>query len=224
MADTQIPKTANELVDFYAAHFEIWEQHALQIGLSTELVTAVKDASGTAVAARNAAIAARNASKLATSMYHDKVDILRSIGGAAVATIRAFAEATDNSEVYDLAKLSPPAPPSPAGPATAPTEFTADPNADGTITLRWKGTIARGQTFDIERSIDGGPAAFIKNMRGKKYIDTAVPTGAVSITYRAWGVRNNVRSETSASTQVLFGTLPPALQAVFKTGNATLAA
>src|SRR5690606_33509652 len=100
-----------------------------------------------------------------------------------------------NPEVYELAKLAPPSPPAPIAPPTSPTEFRADPNADGTITLTWKGTLSQNQSFDIERSIDGGTFTFVKNVRGKRWLDDRVPMNSVSITYRAYGVREAKRSD-----------------------------
>src|SRR5690606_1211712 len=95
----------------------------------------------------------------------------------------------------------------------------ADPIADGTILLKWKGTLSHGQDFDIERAIDDGPFVFIKNVRAKSYHDMAVPMNTNAIKYRIYGVRATKRSVTSATANVLFGTLPPALQAAFRSGG-----
>jgi hypothetical protein len=223
MADTQIPSGRNELVDFYEKHYELWVDKALEIGLSVELAAAVKTAAEAAIAARNNAGLLRNSAKMGTTDYYEKADALRSIGGAAVATIRAFADATDNKTVYITAAISPPAPPTPAGPPSPAVNFTADPRADGMINLKWKGTVAQNASFDIERCVDSGPYVLLDNVRTKSFLDKAVPMNTNMIVYRIYGKRDGVRSTPETAT-VLFGNLPAAIQAAFRSGPAAQAA
>lgn len=217
MADTQIPNGRNALLGFYEAHADRWAASAAAVGLSPELAAAMASTTAEAAEAREAMIAARNAAKLATAMFYEKIETMRATGSAAVATIRAFAEATNNVEVYRTAEVSPAADRSPPPPPQAPSTLHADPNADGTVRLTWKGTLSRNQSFDVERSIDGGAYTLLKNVRGKNYRDAAVPSCAGRITYRLYGVRNNVRSSDVKTTQVLFGNVPAvAMQAALR--------
>lgn len=223
MADTSIPQSRNDIISFYAQHAPIWSTAPVDIGLTIPTAAAVKAAADEAVAALNAAEAARNASKVATDTLNAKAASLRLIGGAAMATIRAFAETTGNEEIYQKAQISPPAPPKPVGPPVSPTEFSADPNADGTITLKWKGTVSGNQWFVIERSIDMGAWTFIKSIREKRWLDTAVPMNVSNITYRVFGLRGSELSVSPPTAAVNFGTLPAALAAAFRTPNSQAA-
>ncbi len=216
MADTQIPNTRNEIVEFYKQHAEIWSTLTTEIGISVELAAAVKAATDAAVLAQQTAVAQRNTAKMSTTDFYDKADALRAIGGAAVATIRAYAEATDDKEVYIKAEVSPPAPPTPPGPPVAPKSVTADPNATGTITLKIKGSVAKNASFHIERSVDNGPWVLVNPTRSKTWTDEAVPMNTNTITYRVFGVRDNKRSDNATSATVNFGNLPAALQAAFR--------
>ena len=217
MADTTIPGPRDEMIEFYVQHAEIWSASAVDIGLTLAQATAVADAATAAQAALDAATAARNASKVQTSMLNDKAASLRSVGGAAVAQIRAFAEITDNPDVYDKAQITPPAPPTPVGPPTSPADLTADPHADGTISLRWKGTVSGGQSFVIERSIDMGAWGIVRSVREKSWLDNAVPMNTNNIRYRVYGMRGDTLSVNPPITSVNFGNLPAAIAAAFKT-------
>lgn len=213
-----IPGTRDAMLTFYANHVDLWSSVAAQIGVSSAMVIDLKGSLIESQAALQAAQQARETAKVATDTLNFKAAVTRALGGAAMSTIRAFAESAGGVEVYQLANIPAPKPPQPAGPPTPALDFTADPRADGTIQLRWKGTIAQNASFDIERSVDGGAYTLLKNTRSKKYLDTAVPMNSSIISYRIYGVRDDLRS-TSISSNVLFGTLPPALQAAFRTGG-----
>lgn len=219
-----VPKTQDGLLDWYSQHQPKWESAGAAIGVDPALSTALKDLVETAKIAKAARIDAKASAKSATVTYKQSLANLSSLGAAIMATIRAYAEATDDVTVYAKADIPPPAKPTPAPPPLAPTEFTADPNANGTITLRMKGSVAQNGSFDIERSIDGGPYTLLKNTREKTYVDNAVPTNSTIIAYQCYGVRDSKRSADSASTTVLFGNLPAALQAAFRSGPEKLAA
>jgi hypothetical protein len=223
MADTQIPNGRNALLDFYEAHAGKWAAGAGDVGLTPELAAAVVSRAAEAAEAREAMIALRTRTKMASVDFNDKIEALRSTGGAAVATIRAFAEATNNSEVYIAAEVSPAADPSPPPPPEAPSHLIAMPNASGTITLKITGSVARNGSFDIERSIDGGAYTLMKHTRAKMWTDEAVPRCAGAITYRVFGVRNDRRSIDAATARVQFGALPAGVQAAFRGAGAQAA-
>ena len=218
MADV-VPKTQDGLLDWYAQHQPKWEASAAAIGISLAQATALKALVDAATAKRASRNDARQTSKTATQSFNQSLSDLGSFGAALMATIRAFAEATDDPNVYDLADIPAPKPATPAPPPVAPADFTADPNADGTITLRWKGLISQNGSFDIERSIDGGAWTFVTNVRAKTWKDEAVPMNTNMIAYRGWGRRDDVRSATAAQTMVNFGNLPTTLLAAFRDEN-----
>ncbi len=221
---TVVPQSQEGLVNWYATHEPVWSTHFASIGVSEAQCSALKDLVEAAKLALTARELAQEEARSKTEAVHTALAALSGFGAAMMSTIRAYAEATDDPNVYQTALIPAPKPDTPAGPATMPTDFEADPNPDGTITLKWKGTVAQGQSFDIERSVDGGAWVFVKNTRKKNWKDTAVPTNVSGITYRIYGTRNDVRSDKSATAQVLFGTLPPELQAAFRSGPESLAA
>lgn len=212
-----IPGGRDDMLQFYADHLVQWEANAASIGLTLPQVTALRDAVETATSQVTVARQTRDNAKAATDLANAKAAVARSLGGGAMSMIRAYAE-NNGPQTYDKAGIPAPKPPVPAGPPTPAVNFTADPRADGTILLKWRGTVAQNASFDILRSIDGGPYTDIKNTRDKSYLDSAVPSGVAMISYRVYGKRDNVRS-TPASTNVLFGTLSPTLQAAFGTGG-----
>lgn len=219
-----VPQTQEGLLNWYATRQPVWAANAAGLGLSVEQCTALATLVETAQDELAARELAREQAIAKTEDVHNALGALGGFGAALMATIRAFAEAKDDPSIYTTALIPAPKPDTPAGPATSPTEFSADPNPDGTITLKWKGTVAQNQSFDIERSVDGGAWIFIKNTRKKSWKDVAVPTNISGITYRIYGTRDDVRSDKPTITQVLFGTLPPELQAAFRSGPESMAA
>ncbi len=206
MADTTIPSSRNALVSFYVARAGDWIANAELLGLSPEAAQQVRAAALDAETKIAEAERLRLLAKTATEAANAAGRALRAIGGAATATIRAHAEMTGDRDLYDVAKVSPIAPASPTPAPSSPTNARAEPNADGSIALTWQGTIARSQWFQIERSIDGGPWAPIDTIRGKHWLDSAVPSGARHISYRIYGRRGNRRSTNPAQASVQFGT------------------
>jgi hypothetical protein len=211
-----IPTTQEGLLAFYLERQGTWEAKALELGLLPASVTALKSATEALQAARMTRAELKNQAKAATVSVEEKYAELRSVGAGLVATIRAFAETTNNTQVLVTAQLPPQKPPQPAPPPENPTKFTADPKADGTITLKWTGSVAQNGSFDIERSIDGGAFVLLTNKRTKTWTDVAVPMNTNVIVYRIYGVRDDTRSSPGTTAQVLFGNLPAELRAAFR--------
>lgn len=215
-----IPTTQEGVLEYFADHAPVWEAQALAIGITASQATALNNAVESFKAARTARSVLKQQAKAATTTVDQTYNELRTIGAGLLAIIRAYAETTNNPAVYAIAEVAPPKPPTPAPPPENPTMFTADPAANGTIDLKWKGSAAQNGSFDIERSIDGGPYVLLTNKRTKKWTDVAVPMNTNMIVYRIFGVRDDVRSSPGTTAQVLFGTLPAAIQAAFRTGGA----
>lgn len=220
-----VPESRDSMMTYFQTMQPVWELVAAEVGLLPAQTDELKARLDAALATHANALAARAQSKALTAQLDAEAAALRSYGVALMQTIRSYAEQQANPEAtYSKAQIPPPKPPQPAGPPSPAVNFSADPRADGTIELTWRGTVAQNASFDIERSIDGGPYAFIKNTRTKSWIDEAVPMNIALITYRIYGVRDGARSKVE-STTVQFGTLPPALQAAFRTeGNISEAA
>jgi hypothetical protein len=204
------------MIKFYEQRQPTWLAKATDIGLSAtqpvELATKIEKALGDQASAEEARVLAKNATEQAAMSAAD----LKSFGAGLMSTIRGFAESTGNNEVYTTALIPPPKPATPAGPPTSPTEIGADPHADGTITLKWKGTVANGQWFVIERSIDGGAWMYQHSQREKTWLDKAVPMNTNTIRYRVFGLRGTALSVNPPVATVNFGNLPAAIAAAFK--------
>jgi hypothetical protein len=204
------------MIEFYKAHSGVWEAAALTVGLQPATITAFKAAVDAAVVSQDKVIQARQDSKAVTDELNANAAVLRAIGGACMSTIRAFAETTGDDNVYTIAKIPMPKPPVPVGPPTSPTDLSADPHANGTITLKWKGTIQGNQWFAIDRKVDAAPWVRLDSVRAKTFTDLAVPMNTNMIQYRVAGQRGTVISNPPAEALVLFGNLPAEIQAAFR--------
>lgn len=70
----------------------------------------------------------------------------RALAGAYINVIKAFAEATNNENVYVLAGVSPNDAPGVVPPSNTAESFTANVNPDGSITVKWKASQPAGVT------------------------------------------------------------------------------
>lgn len=213
-----VPDGRDDMIKFYANHMSAWETNMVELNLPQ---TTIDDLKAKLVAAQDQQAVVeqvRQTSKAETENLNALATILRATGSLVMTMIRTQAESTGDPNLYKLAEIPAPQPPKPAGPPETPIDFVADPLSNGTIELFWKGSIAQGQDYRVERSVDGGEWTLRENVRAKKWTDMAVPMNSNVIQYRVFGVRDEKRSQTAATATVNFGNLPPALQAAFRTG------
>lgn len=174
-----VPTKDIEALQFFETHVAIWQGAPATIGLSALLVTSLDNAAKAARLQLSAQQAAKTAAKTATNTFHGGMTTLRGVGADLIKTIKAFAETTNNPNVYNLAQIPPPAAPSPPPPLSAPEDFTADPAADGTISLAWKGSLRSSTFFSIFRRGPGETNfSQIATVAAKGFIDTAPPPPA----------------------------------------------
>lgn len=203
-----LPDSKLARVEFFEAHIAAWVTGAgtNSIGLSVAQTTALNTEITAARAAYDAMIIARDAAKSATQAFYNAEAEMSELGSALIATIKAFAEATANPNVYVLAQIPPPATPSSAGAPTNPTDLGAFLENDGSVTLTWKGSLSHGQCFSIWRQLHGtsewAPVGFL---RAKKFTDNSVPQGIVAATYQIKAHRGTQISAGSEPVTVLFG-------------------
>jgi hypothetical protein len=81
---------------------------------------------------------ARDAAKAATLNFYNLNNSMVDLGRGLIGTIKSYAEATDDPNVYVLANVNPPSPPTPVPAPTTPTEFTGAVSPDGVVTLSWR--------------------------------------------------------------------------------------
>jgi hypothetical protein len=201
-----LPDRIQDRIAWFEQRIASWTAGPTNIGLAAAQITQLTSLIADARAAYDAAQAARTAAKNATLAMSTAVSALSTYGGDLIKTIKAFAESSQNPEVYVKASVPPPAAPSPSGPPPAPTDVTADPNADGTITLRWKGSLAN-QTFYTVWRRPGATGSFVQigSVAKKTFVDVSAPSGQASISYFVRGQRGSAVSPTSDITTVQFG-------------------
>lgn len=206
-----LPSKVNERIQWFEQRVADWATNAVAIGLTAGQVTTITTLTTAARTAFDDAQTARQDSKNATNTLKNASALMSEFGGDLVKMIRSFAEASNNPNVFTLASIPPPAPPTPAGPPEPPTDLSADPNADGTITLKWKGSVASQTFFTVWRRI-GTTGSFtqIGSLASKRFIDDGVPppTGpnaATQIFYNVRSQRGTAFSAPSDTTVVQFG-------------------
>ncbi len=206
-----VPDSRTDMIAWFAQRAPIWAANGAKIGLTPEQITALAGFVNTAQTTEAAAFAARAASKDATVVYHNEAEVLRDFGAGLVKTIKAYADATDNPNVYSDASIPPPAPPAPLGPPATPTDVTASINNEGHVELNWSGSRAGGTSFLVERTVtpvggSTGAWTLLASVEERDFIDTAVPQGLASALYRIKAQRAGGTSVASEPGQVLFGT------------------
>lgn len=205
-----VPPTRLQQLEFYEAHVPVWQTNATEIGLTTAQVTALGALVTAARTAYNAQQPARNASKAATTSFYEAIDTAHASGAELIATIKAFAGTSNDPTVYTTAQIPPPAAPTPAPPPEQPTNLNATLNTDGSITLRWKGTVAQSAFFSVWRATAPGTGgqfttpALIGTVADKAFIDGNVPV-AVQAQYTIRAHRGTAVSVPSDPTIVRIG-------------------
>lgn len=169
-----LPQGKLDKLMWFEERISQWQANAVAIGLTPALATSMKGLITAGRAAYDAAQAARIAAKNATFTQDVAIGAMVDLGGDLIATIKSFAETTNNPAVYTLSSVPPPAPPSPPPPLTPPEDVLADPNADGTITLKWKGSLKFSTFYAIFRK-GPGETTFspLATVAAKSFIDVS---------------------------------------------------
>lgn len=206
-----LPQSRQAMLQFFEQHVTVWAASPTAIGLTaaqmTQLATYINDAR-TSFDAQQDAIAVKLA---ATNLMYTKTDTLRSFGADLIKTIRAFAETTNNPDVYSDAQIPPPKTPTPVGPPETPTEITATINNFGYIVVKWKGRRAAGTQFILQRQLaplagKAGNWTYAGTTTTNDYTDITVPTGYASVSYRVYAQRSGGQSDASTPVTLQFGT------------------
>jgi hypothetical protein len=186
------------MLKWFDERIDIWLASAPAIGLTVEAVTAFQTDLSKADDAVTSMFAKRNAALAATTAANALSDSVRSTGGALINTIKAFAEATGNEEVYQTALVPPPKKRAPLPPPAMPTNVRGVMRNDGTIELRWDASLANGTVFTVYRSVTGAsgatPFVSIGTIGAKTLIDADLPGCIASATYQVKAVRGTDES------------------------------
>ncbi len=198
------------MIQWFADRAASWAADPTGIGLTAAQVADLVAFLNVAQTGSDNAIAARIASRDATVVFHEGADTLRDFGADLIKTIKAYAETTNDPNVYAAASVPPPSGPTPTGPPEVPTEVTASINGFGYVFIEWKASRAVGTQFILQRQltpVDGPPSAwtYAGSSTTNDYTDTTVPTGFASVSYRVYAQRASGTSDASNVTTLAFG-------------------
>ncbi len=205
-----IPDRLLERLQWYEQHAAQWKISPASIGLTAPQALALDAAVQAARTAYDDAQSARAKAKSATLTQKSLFSVMDSIGSDDLRFIRAYAESrptqAERDAVFAAAQIDPPAPPTPAGPPVPPTDVVGDPNADGTVTLQWKGSTASQTFFTVWRRTGSNTTwSQVGAVASKTFIDPSVPAGTPSVRYYVKAQRNTEVSPNSDETVVNFG-------------------
>lgn len=195
-------------VEFMEGHLTLWTANAVAIGLTAAQVTAMGTATTAARAGFNGSTTAHAAAKASTANFHNLTRTLADLASDAIKAIKLKAAQGNDPNVFVLANIPAPLPPSPPPPPEPPTDLIADPNADGTISLKWKGSVANATFFSVWRKTGLSPTwSNIGSTAIKGFVDGAVPSNPIpaSITYAVRSQRGNEVSAPSVQAEVVYG-------------------
>ncbi|KAA0215859.1 MAG: hypothetical protein DYG94_06800 [Leptolyngbya sp. PLA3] len=194
-----VPDKIAERLAFYEQHTPVWAAAAASIGLSSTQLTALASLVNDARNAFDDAQAARSASRAATTVQTNAMSALSEFGADLIKTIRAFAETSNDPNVYAVAQIPPPKPPTPAGPPDMPTDLTATFIFPWGIRLTWKGSVAQSAYFGVFRRLPGETNfTMIKTFKDKWFDDTTLPTGISSVEYYIAAFRDSYQVNSAA--------------------------
>ncbi|MCL4220112.1 MAG: hypothetical protein KJZ65_01955 [Phycisphaerales bacterium] len=206
-----VPTTNLGKIEFYESHLPAWGTNAVAIGLTAGSVTSLATLTAAARTAYNAHVAAQAAARAATANYYDKVAAMHAGPGAGsdmIRTIRAFAQSSNNPNVYVLAQIPPPATPGPVPAPGTPFAFKVGLLQNGALELKWKchnPSGASGTVYEIMRRVGSGPFSYLDAPGQRQFVDAGVPAGAASVTYQITAARSTTRGNPAQFT-VTFGT------------------
>lgn len=220
-----VPSGILPRLGFYEERIDKWENSAVNIGIAPVSAAALADLIKDARTAYNASQAAKLAAKEATDAQTAAMRAMSSAGADAIAYIKAFADSkptiAQRDAVYALASLPIPTPPSAAPAPQVPQNLIADPNANGTVSVRWKASGNAGSVYFVQRKLAGNNSFVdIGVTSSKSFIDGTVPAGTFSCQYQVRAVRGSQSSVYCQPIGVQFG----AGGAVGYSGNVGLAA
>ena len=99
-----------------------------------------------------------------------------------------------------------PTPPWPLPAPERPTDVSADPNANGTVSIKWKAKNNAGSVYLVFRKLAGNNTFVQIGFSSRKsFVDGTVPAGTTSCRYQVQAVRGQQMSIVSQPVAVQFG-------------------
>jgi hypothetical protein len=193
--------TRREKLEWIEARAPLWQTNATQIGITTAQATSLKALVAAATDAFTAAEVARADAKSATRKYYEAVSDMSGPTRDLIATIKAFAETSNNPNVYNLSNIDPPAPPTPAQAPSTPFDVSGSVSPTGNATITWdadRSGASSGIFFMVERK-RGNEATFsiIGGTAEKAFLDVDPRFATGTVQYRVKAQRGGLSSEWS---------------------------
>jgi len=204
------PSRLLELLTWWEQRSTKWAAAPASVGLTQPQVESLVASVAAAREIYDQVQAIRAQAKAETLKQGDIFETLESLGSDDLRYIRAFAESkptqAERNAVYAAALIDPPLPPQPAGPPVAPENVTGDPNADGTVTLKWKGSTSNQTFFTVWRQTGNNTQwQQVGVVAAKKFVDETVPSGTPAVRYFVKAQRASQVSPASDEATVNFG-------------------
>ncbi len=204
-----VPSKDLDAVQFFEDHLSGWSTNALAIGTSVSAISAFTTVVKAAHDAYTAQQKAQQAAKAATTPWHNNVRSMREIGGDLIKTIKAFADTTNNPNVYGIAEIPMPMPPAPVPAPGQPGSFKVGLTGAGAVEISWKcnnGASSTGAFFVVTRKLMGESVfTTVGNVGKKKFTDSTITQGVSGATYLVQGFRGALAGTISEQLSVQFG-------------------
>ena len=199
--------TPNQLLqrlEFYEQRAPIWVANAAAIGLTVEQAGVIQTLVDDCRTAYDAAQAARNAAKSATVTQEAAFENMDTFGAQMIKIIRAFGIATDDAAVFATAQIPEPKEPEPRAPVN-PSNVTFSLEENGALEIRWDGRTLAGTSYLVDRQTwdgTGQPTPFsrIATVTERRFVDTNIPTGTATATYRVSALKGDQQTAGAQST------------------------
>ena len=181
-----------------------WVANAAAIGLTIEQAGVVQTLVDDCRAKYNLAQEKRNEALAATTNQTAAFEAMDTFGAQMIKIIRAFGVATDDAAVFATAQIPEPKQPEPRAPVN-PSNVMFNLEENGALEIRWEGTIVPGTSFLVDRQTwtgTGQPTPFVRiaTATERRFVDTAVPAGTVTATYRVSALKGGQQTPGAQST------------------------
>jgi len=206
------PGTPKQQVNWLLERIADWTTHAADIGLDPTELSAFSAQLTWVQTNLNDAISARSIAKGKTATFYASAEPVTESASALLKTIRAYAATSGADNVYELARIDPPATPTPVPAPTIPTDIRTTVQNDGSIKITWKAKNAApgaGTAFTIHRRLDGQNSYEMVGTSGvRSFVDETVTPGAASASYMIRGIRGDKVGDFSEAVTVFLGKAP----------------
>src|SRR5690606_3520474 len=129
--------TRRQQVDWLLERIADWGTHAADIGLDPVQVSAFSAALTGVQTNLDDMVSVRSLAKGKTQTFYNSADPVIATASGMIKTIRGYAATSGADNVWELARLDPPATPSPAPAPTTPTDIVTSLSNDGSIVITW---------------------------------------------------------------------------------------